>query len=175
MINVIRNERLSLLWTLLRIWIGYQWLEAGLRKVSDPKWMDGGAALKGYWAKSLGILPNTTSTIKYGWYQSFIQGLHDGGHYTWFAKMVVYGEILAGAALILGSLTVFSLFVGAFMNLNYMLAGSTSSNPVMYTITILLLIAGPAAYMYGLDRYLLQIYRRLRKGSVSGKSILASK
>lgn len=177
MLSIIRSNRLSIVWTLLRIWIGWQWLEAGLKKVSDPKWMDSGVALKGYWAKALGIVPNSAPTIKYGWYQGFIQALHDGGHNVWFAKIVVFGEILTGAALILGTATVFSLLVGAFMNMNYMLAGSTSSNPVMYTAAIILLIAGPAAYYYGVDRYLINFYKRYRggKGILPGKSSLSSK
>lgn len=68
-------------------------------------------AFEGYWAKALGALPNSTPAIKYGWYKGFIQGLLDGGHYTWFAKVVVIGEILTGIALILGMATVFSLLV----------------------------------------------------------------
>lgn len=177
MLSIIRSNRLSIVWTLLRIWIGWQWLEAGLHKFSDPKWMESGVALKGYWAKALGLVPNSTPSIKYGWYQGFIQGLHDGGSHVWFAKMVVLGEIMVGAALILGTATVFSLLVGAFMNMNYMLAGSTSSNPVMYTAAIVLLIAGPTAYYYGIDRYLVSFYKRYRtgRGIFPGKSALASK
>ncbi|MFZ5644828.1 MAG: DoxX family protein [Bacillota bacterium] len=162
MMAILRDKRLSVVWTLFRVWLGWQWLHAGLNKINDPKWMEGGAALKGYWAKALGVLPNTTPSIKYGWYGSFIQGLHDGGHFTWFAKLVVYGEILTGIALILGVTTIFALSAGAFMNLNYMLAGSASSNPVMYTLSILLLIAGPVAYYYGLDRLLIHYYRVYR-------------
>lgn len=160
MLGILRNKRLSMAWALLRIWLGWQWLEAGLHKIHDPNWMVTGLALKGYWAKALGALPNSTPAIKYGWYKVFIQGLADGGHYTWFAKLVVLGEILTGVALILGAATVVALAAGAFMNLNYMLAGSTSSNPVMYTIAILLLVAGMAAYNYGIDRYLIRYYQR---------------
>lgn len=176
MIKILQNKNLSIVWTLLRIWLGWQWLEAGLNKIGDPKWMESGIALKGYWAKALGAVPNSTPAIKYGWYQSFIQGLHDGGHYTWFAKMVVFGEVLTGIALILGAATVFSLLAGAFMNLNYMLAGSASSNPVMYTAAILLLVAGAAAYRYGVDRYLLHYLRRFQRNRdiLSGRSNMAS-
>ncbi|MFZ5631398.1 MAG: TQO small subunit DoxD [Bacillota bacterium] len=175
MLGILRSNRFSVVWTLLRIWIGWQWLQAGLHKISDPNWMASGAALKGYWAKAVGALPNSTPAIKYGWYKAFIQGLLDGEHYAWFAKVVVFGEILTGIALILGTLTVFSLIVGAFMNLNYMLAGSASSNPVMYTVAIILLIAGPAAYHYGIDRWLIHYYKRIRgKTAISGESALAS-
>lgn len=160
MLGILQNKRFSVIWALLRIWLGWQWLQAGLHKINDPNWMVTGVALKGYWAKALGLLPNSTPTIKYGSYKVFIQGLLDGGHYTWFAKLVVVGEILTGIALILGAATVVALLAGAFMNLNYMLAGSTSSNPVMYTVAILLLIAGMAAYYYGMDRFISYYYKK---------------
>ncbi|MCG0277102.1 MAG: DoxX family membrane protein [Thermanaeromonas sp.] len=163
MLSILRNPRLAPLWTLLRIWLGWQWLEAGLHKISDPKWMQGGEALKGFWAKAVGALPNTQPAIKYGWYKAFIQGLLDGGHYTWFSKLVVFGELLTGIALILGVATVFALAVGAFMNLNFMLAGTASTNPVLYTVAILLLLAGQAAYQYGIDRYLLPYIQQMRR------------
>lgn len=176
MLSFLQNKRLSVIWTVLRIWLGWQWLEAGLHKISDPNWVVTGVALKGYWAKAIGALPNSTPAIKYGWFQSFIQGLHDGGHYTWFAKLVAYGELLVGIALMLGIASVFALAMGAFMNLNYMLAGSASSNPVLYTAAILLLVAGPAAYYYGIDHYLLKYIGNFRRrGSISGKSALVSK
>lgn len=158
--TILRDKRFSIVWTLLRIWLGWQWLEAGLHKFPNPKWMQTGEALKGFWAKAVGALPNTTPAIKYGWYEAFIRSLLNGGHYTWFAKLVVIGEILTGIALILGAATVFSLFISAFMNLNFMLAGSASTNPVLYTVAILLLLAGSSAYYYGIDRLVLNYWQR---------------
>ncbi|WP_258361003.1 DoxX family membrane protein [Moorella sulfitireducens] len=163
MLDLLRDRRFSIVWTILRVWLGWQWLEAGLHKVSDPRWMQTGEALKGYWAKAAGILPGSTPAIKYGWYEAFIRSLHDGGHYTWFAKLVVFGEILTGIALILGVLTVFALFIGAFMNLNFMLAGSASTNPVLYTVAIILLLAGSSAYYYGVDRVILPYLQRRKE------------
>jgi hypothetical protein len=40
--------------------------------------------------------------IAFGWYRAFLQALLDGSHDTWFAKLIVAGEILMGVALILG-------------------------------------------------------------------------
>ncbi|GFN23079.1 DoxX family membrane protein [Thermanaeromonas sp. C210] len=159
--SFLRSKALAPLLTVLRIWLGWEWLQAGWHKLSDPRWMRGGEALQGFWARAVGALPESQPAIKYGWYKAFIQGLLDGGHYSWFAKLVVLGEILTGLALILGAATVFALFVGAFMNLNFMLAGTASTNPVMYTVAILLLVAGPAAYQYGLDRLLLPYLQRV--------------
>ena len=46
-------------------------------------------------------------------------------------------------------------FFGAFMNMSFLLAGSASVNPVMFTLAIGLILAWKVAGYYGLDRYLL--------------------
>ena len=81
--------------------------------------------------------------------------LLDSGSYTWFAKLVVFGEIAVGIALILGIFVWFSAFMGAFMNWNFMMAGTASTNPVMLVLSILLILAWRTAGWIGLDRWLL--------------------
>lgn len=163
MLNLLRDRRLSILWTVVRIWLGWQWLQAGLHKLADPKWMETGVALKGYWTKAVG----TPGLIHYGWYKAFLNGLLNSGSHTWFAKFVAVGEFLTGVGFILGALTVVALVAGAFMNLNYMLAGTTSTNPVLYTLAIILLLAGSATYYYGVDRFLFNYLRRERKDTLN--------
>lgn len=46
-------------------------------------------------------------------------------------------------------------FFGALMNWNFMLAGSASSNPVLFLVAVLLILAWKVAGYYGLDRFLL--------------------
>src|SRR5690606_8872688 len=100
------------LWTIVRVWLGWTWLTSGWGKLSNPAWMETGAALRGYLNNAL-----SGTAIRYDWYRSFLQWLVDGGHYTWFAKLVVFGEILVGLGLILGGLTAIAAFFGAFMNM----------------------------------------------------------
>ncbi len=83
--------------------------------------------------------------ITYDWYRTFLQFLLDGGHFTWFAKLVVIGEVLVGVGLILGAFTGIAAFFGAFMNMAFMLAGTTSTNPVMFTVAILIMAAWKVA------------------------------
>jgi thiosulfate dehydrogenase (quinone) large subunit len=45
------DARAAWLWLPLRIWLGWQWLEAGLHKVEDPVWVQSGEALKGFWTR----------------------------------------------------------------------------------------------------------------------------
>ena len=54
--------------------------------------------------------------------------LLEGEHYTWFAELVVCGQILLGLALIIGAFVGVAAFFGALMNWNFMMAGSASTN-----------------------------------------------
>jgi len=46
---------------------------------------------------------------------------------------------------------------GAFMNLNFMLAGSASTNPVLLLLGFLIVLAWKTAGYIGLDRFLLPL------------------
>jgi len=37
------------LWLIVRLYVGYSWLTSGLGKLSNPAWVQTGAALKGFW------------------------------------------------------------------------------------------------------------------------------
>lgn len=147
------TTRFAWLWLILRVYLGWSWFQAGWGKVSNPAWMQTGAALRGYWTQAIRVEPQ--APIAFGWYRNFIEFLLDGGHYTWFAPLVVIGEIVVGVALILGAFTGIAAFFGGFMNFNFMMAGTASTNPLLYTIAILLMLAWKVAGYYGLDRVLL--------------------
>jgi thiosulfate dehydrogenase [quinone] large subunit len=143
------------LWLIVRLYVGYEWLDAGWHKVTDPKWMQTGVALQGFWANVVKIPDTGKPAITYSWYRSFIQALLDSGSYVWFAKLVACGELLVGIALIIGCLTGIAAFFGATMNFNFMLAGSSSTNPVLFALAILLILAWKVAGWWGVDRWLL--------------------
>jgi len=142
-------------WLLVRIYVGWQWLEAGWEKVTNPVWVgpDAGGALSGFikgaLAKTGGAHPDVS-----GWYASFLQNAVLPHANVW-SHAVAYGEVVVGAALILGVLTGIAAFAGLFMNLNYLLAGTVSINPILFTLAIGLVLAWKIAGWYGVDRYLL--------------------
>ena len=68
---------------------------------------------------------------------------------------MVFGEIAIGVALLFGVLTGFAAFFGAFMNMSFLLAGSASTNPVMFALAIGLILSWKVAGYYGVDRWLL--------------------
>ncbi len=77
------------------------------------------------------------------------------GWYSWFAPLVMAGELLVGVALILGILTEFAAAFGAFMNWNYIMAGAASTNAWLGLLALLLILGWKVAGWYGVDRWLL--------------------
>ena len=75
---------------------------------------------------------------------------------TWFADVIAWGELLVGLGLLVGALVGFAAFFGMLMNFNYQLAGSASSNPVLFTLSVFLILAWKVAGYWGLDRYVLR-------------------
>ena len=149
------DTRLAIVWLIVRLYVGYSWLDAGWHKISGTGWTDGGSALLGFW-KGIVVVPTTGSPkITFDWYRNFIQFLIDNQTYVWFGKLVAYGEFLVGVALILGAFVGIAAFFGALMNFNFMLAGSASTNPVLFFLAILLIMSWKIAGYYGLDFVLL--------------------
>ena len=60
-------------------------------------------------------------------------------------------------ALIAGVFTGLAAFAGGFMNWNFMMAGTASVNPVLFTLSVLLVLAWKAAGFWGVDRWLLPL------------------
>jgi thiosulfate dehydrogenase [quinone] large subunit len=149
------DTRLAWFWLVLRVWLGYQWIEAALHKIDNPAWVQTGDALKGFWTGAVAVPAEGRPAIAFDWYRGFIQTLLDAQAYTWFAKLVAYGELLIGIALILGVFTGIAALFGALMNWNFMMAGSASTNPLLLIIAIGLILAWKIAGYIGVDRFLL--------------------
>lgn len=151
------NTYLALLWLPLRFFVGRQWFSSGWNKSQNDAWMDTGFALRGYWERVVQVPEQGSAPIYYDWYRDFIQYMLDNEWYTWFAKVVVYGEILVGLGLIVGGLVGIAAFFGTLMNFSFMLAGTASSNPVLFGLGVLIVLGWKVAGYWGLDRYLLPL------------------
>ena len=163
------NSRAGLIWLPIRIFVGFEFLEAGWHKLSPTGadgithyfagtgWLDGGTALMGFWTNAVKIpaAGAGSPSITFEWYRGFLQTLLDTHSYQWFAYLIVLGEIAVGLGLLLGALTGLAAFFGALMNVSFLLAGATSVNPVLFTFSIGLILAWKVAGYYGLDRVLL--------------------
>lgn len=150
------DPRAGWLWLLPRLWLGWQWINASTSKLGNPKWTVTGEALQGYWLNAVKIPETGRPAITFDWYRAFLQMLLDTESYTWFAKLVAYGELLIGIALILGAFAGVAAFFGGFMNWNFMMAGSASSNPMLFTVAVLLILAWKVSGYVGADFFLLR-------------------
>jgi len=147
------DTRLAPIWFVLRVWLAYQWLSAGILKLTDPVWMTTGLPLQGFWKAALVTEPRPV--IAYDWYRAFIEALVVGGHYVWFAKLVACSEVAVGVALLLGAFTGLAAALGLLMNVNYLLAGSASTNPALATVAVFIVLGWKVAGWWGIDRWLL--------------------
>ena len=81
----------------------------------------------------------------------------DNGWYSWFATLIAWGEVLVGLGLLVGALVGIAAIFGTVMNFSFMLAGSASTNPVLFGLAVFLVLAWKVAGFWGLDRWLLRI------------------
>jgi thiosulfate dehydrogenase [quinone] large subunit len=158
--KIFNNKYLVPVWTILRVWLGYQWIEPAIEKLKDPAWVGSQAGtaitgfLKGAVAKSTGDHPSVQ-----WWYARFVENVALPNAKV-FSYLVPCGELLVGISLILGAFTIAGLIGGAFMNLNYLLAGTTSTNPILYTVAIILMVAGANTYKIGLDQLIILNWKK---------------
>lgn len=143
------------IWLILRLYVGYEWLSAGLGKLGNPAWTgsNAGAAITGFvngaLEKTSGAHPDVQS-----WYAWFLENIVLPNASFW-SYLVTFGEVLVGIALILGIFTGIAAFFGSFMNMNYLLAGTVSTNPILFAIATWLVLAWKTAGWWGLDRWAL--------------------
>ena len=153
--KLLSNSAAGWFWLILRVWLGWQWIEASLHKLSSPDWMVTGNALKGFWMGAVQIPEQGRPPIAYDWYRNFLQYMLDAQAYTWFAKVVAVSELLFGIALIAGIFVGATAFFAGFMNWNFIMAGSASVNGVFFGLSVLLVLAWKIAGYLGLDYFLL--------------------
>ncbi len=173
------DTRMAWFWLLVRLYVGYQWLTAGLLKLTGYDFTIGasfGQAVKnGAWVFTthdgaalqsfiLGALPKAAGPhpAVQDWYAAFLQNvvLPNAG---FFAYLVTFGEVLVGLGLIFGVLTGVAAFFGVFMNLNYLLAGAVSINPIIGALAVFLILAWRVAGYYGVDSFLLPLLVTLER------------
>lgn len=65
--------------------------------------------------------------------------------------------MLIGLGLIVGAFVGITAFFGALMNWNFIIAGAASTNGLLFTLAILLMLAWKVAGYIGLDYYLLPV------------------
>jgi thiosulfate dehydrogenase [quinone] large subunit len=158
----LKDRRVTgIFWLGVRLLLAYEWLTAGLEKVQSAAWVGDKvpAGIHGFLAGAVTKTAGAHPTV-FGWYGDFLNSFAIPNERV-FTYMVAYGEVLIGAALLLGLFTKWAAFWGAFMNLNFILAGSTSANGYMMALEVGLVFAGLGVSFYGLDTFVLPALRKL--------------
>ena len=154
-----RSRMGSILWLIVRLWLGYEWLNAGYQKIWGAErsafWFGGGTAVKGF--ATAGILGSTAGKggASYGWWAGFLHNFVVPNA-SWIAKLVALGEVLIGVGLIVGLFTGVAAFAGLLLNLTYMFSGTAGVNPAYAILGVLLVLAWRNAGWIGLDRFVLR-------------------
>jgi thiosulfate dehydrogenase [quinone] large subunit len=151
------NTKVAWLWLIVRLYVGYEWLMAGWAKVASPSWTgdQAGSALSGFLQGALAKTTGDHPDVQ-GWYAWFLKDVVLA-HASLWSHIVAWGELAVGIGLIIGLFTGIAAFFGLFMNLNYLLAGTVSVNPVLFTLSIGLILAWKVAGYIGADRYVMPL------------------
>ncbi len=149
------NTQTSWFWLIVRLYVGYEWLMAGWGKLNNPAWIgdSSGTAITGFLTGALNKASGAHPDVQ-SWYADFINNVALP-HAVLLSHLVTFGEILVGVALILGIFTGIAAFFGVFMNMNFLLAGAVSVNPILLILQLFLVLAWRVAGWIGLDRYVL--------------------
>jgi len=147
--------RWAWIWLILRLYLGWEWLHAGWGKLTSPAWTGSkaGAAITGFANGALSKTGGEHPDVQ-AWYAWFLNHVVLPYPVLW-SYLITAGEVLVGIALILGIFTGLAAFFGSFMNINYLLAGAVSTNPILFAIATLLVLAWKTAGWWGLDRWVL--------------------
>ena len=151
------DVRWAWLWLILRVYVGYEWLSAGWDKLHSAAWVgsSAGTALTGFVNSALTKTSGAHSDVQ-TWYAAFLQNIVLPNAALW-SQLVAWGETLVGISLIVGLFTGIAAFFGSFMNVNYLMAGSVSTNPILFIIATWLVLAWKTAGWLGLDRWVLPL------------------
>ncbi len=147
--------RWSWIWLIVWLYVGYEWLVAGYDKVINPAWVGikAGTALTGFLNNTISLTTGAHPAVQ-KWYASFLKFAILPYAWDW-SYVVTIGELLVGVGLILGVFTSTAALFGFIMNMNYMLAGSISTNPILLFLSIFIILAWKTAGWWGLDRWVL--------------------
>lgn len=149
------SEGSSILWFVVRMYVGAEWFLAGWEKVISPAWGTSGKAIAGFTAGALAKTAGANPAVQ-GWYAWFLQHivLPNAGL---FSFLVTWGEVAVGVGILLGILTGIAAGFGVLMNLNYLLSGTVSINPVLGMLGLFLCFSWRVCGWIGFDRWLLPV------------------
>ncbi len=148
------DVRSGWLWLVLRLYVGWKWLEAGLQKW-EPGWLEQGTAFERMLERALATSSADGPFVAFEWYRRAIGYVLHTDAYVWLARVVVAAEIAVGIGLIVGLLVGVTALLAAFMSWNAVMAGFVGANSLLLPLALLLVFAWKVAGYIGCDYFLL--------------------
>lgn len=104
------DMRFSYIWLIIRVYVGWEWLVAGWKKLQNPIWIGAkaGIALRSYVSFAVTKVSGQHPDVQ-NWYAWFLHGVILP-HAQAFSYVVTFGEIAVGFGLILGTFTDIAAF-----------------------------------------------------------------
>lgn len=152
-----RSEGAAAVWLVARLWLGYEWLNAGYQKVWGSEklaFWHGGAGVKGFATAGIAGSASGKGGASYGWWAAFLHNFVVPNA-SWIGKLIALSEIAIGVLLILGLFTGAAALAGVALNVIYMFSGSAGVNPAYALVGVFLVMAWRNAGLFGLDRFAL--------------------
>ncbi|MDQ0172870.1 DoxX family protein [Paenibacillus tundrae] len=139
--------------TVLRVYIGYDWMMHGWDKLTGG--FQAGGFLAGALEKTTGDHPAVQA-----WWGTFLEkfAVPNAGL---FDFVIPLGEFLVGLGLILGCFTTLAALMAMVMNFAFLFSGTVSTNAQLVVMEIFLVVAGANAGKIGLDHWVLPYLRGL--------------
>jgi len=148
-------------WLFVRLVLGVTWVQGSLDKVGQAGWTQPplGRSVAGFLQGAIAKSTAGPHPEVPHWYHTLVEQLFLPNA-ALFGQLVAFSELLVGVALVLGLLTRVAALAGLTMNLAFLWAGTTSTNPPMLLLGLAVLCFGERAGRIGLDRWLLPWFAR---------------
>lgn len=154
-----RTTTSGVIWLVVRVLLGWQWIDASVSKFSSYGAWSSGAAVQGFAKGALGNMTGEHPSViagTFGWNKAWLTWVADTG-YKYIGPVIPFLEITVGVLLILGLFTGIAAAVGLLMNLSFLFAGSAGVNPAFAISSVALIVAWRVAGNLGLDHWVLPL------------------
>ena len=156
-----RSPRASVIWLIVRLWLGWQWLDAGWLKLTGAgygNWISHSNGLQGFIASANASWAHRAQAyghpeVSYPWFLHILNDIDQ--HALLFSRIVTFSELAVGAGLLLGAFTGIAAFGAVALNIIYITSGSAGPNGVFILLGVLLIVAWRVAGYLGADYFIL--------------------
>ncbi|HUC05490.1 MAG TPA: DoxX family membrane protein [Acidimicrobiales bacterium] len=141
------------LWLVPRVWLGYEWANAGYQKIVGSErsgFWAGGSAVRAAALSGVSQSHGSHPLVAYGWWAGFLHNVVEPNA-GWMAKVLAVGELSLGIVLILGLFTGVVALCAVLLNVAFLLSGIVGVNPLDAVVATGLVLAWRSAGSVGLD------------------------